>query len=205
MDGQASRGPGGLRHGPGRAGGPMTTSQKSRAVAAAPESAPAAAPATARARSVAGTAPAPTPEAAEAAAIEALRRQVIALAADQQPGRPGRRRLPRAEQRPDADPQLRQAGPAQSRPGLSRAGADPDRRGGAAGGDDHAGHARPVAAGREPRPPRADRPGPAGRGSVAAGREGHGQAPRPAGREARRASPGRGSTRRRSSRCCSTC
>ena len=87
-------------------------------------------------------------------------------AADQQPGRAGRRRLPRAEQRPDADPQLRQAGPAESRPGLSRAGADPDRRGGAAGRHDHPGHARPVPARREPGPPRADRPGPAGAGSA---------------------------------------
>ncbi len=46
--------------------------------------------------------------------------------AREQPRRPGRRDLPRAEQRADADPQLRQARPAQPDPGLSRSG--PSRR-----------------------------------------------------------------------------
>ena len=173
----------------------MSTSQKSRAVAAAPAS-----DATGRLeqRGAIEARRSGVGPPVEARRVRGDRGPASAghrAAADQQPGRPGRRRLPRAEQRPDADPQLRQAGPAQPRPGVSRAGADPDRRGGAAGGDDHPGHARPVAAGREPRPPRADRDGPAGARGRRPGREGHGQAPRPAGREARRRALGAGPPR----------
>ena len=112
--------------------------------------------------------------------VEALRRQVVALAADQQPGRPGRRSLPRAEQRADADPQLRQARPAQSRPGLPRAGPDPDPRGRPAGRGDHRRDARPVAAGPRPESSRADRPQPPGGGSRPPGQQGPGAEQGPA-------------------------
>ena len=126
---------------------------------------------------------------------ERLRRQVVEAPAGQQPRRAGRRDLPRAEQRVDAHPELRQARPAEPRPRGSAAALREDPGGGRA-------RRRRSPAGCSawpgpalPRPTLGDRPGPARRGGPAPDGQGPLQAPGPDRPPASRAGPRPRSTR----------
>ena len=93
--------------------------------------------------------PTPTPPTLEE--WEALRRQVVELQRVSSLGVLAGGDLPRAEQRPDADPELRQARPAEPRPRVPPPGVREDPRGRRAGRGDHRRRPRPgPAPGRPP-------------------------------------------------------